>query len=155
MVFPSAQSSFKSSLNSILALGSMPDVGSSKTRSFGSWIMARARQSLCFIPWTGCPQRIPLFPRVLPVPEALCTALSPQGRRVRSRRRKSPCIPRLLSCRKVRIHPAHSRTHFSPARCQRNASFPPIMTVPSSAFRSPVIMRIAVVFPAPFGPTKP
>ena len=50
MVFPSAQSSFKSSLNSILALGSMPDVGSSKTRSFGSWIMARARQSLCFIP---------------------------------------------------------------------------------------------------------
>ena len=50
MVFPSAQSSFKSSLNSILALGSMPDVGSSKTKSFGSWIMALARHSRCFMP---------------------------------------------------------------------------------------------------------
>ena len=34
-------------------------------------------------------------------------------------------------------------------------SIPPISTVPAVGFRMPAIMRSVVVFPAPFGPTKP
>ena len=50
IVLPRSHSSFKISLNSTRLLGSSPEVGSSRTRSFGSWISARARQRRCFIP---------------------------------------------------------------------------------------------------------
>jgi len=50
IVFPMRRSSFNSSRISMRARGSRPELGSSISRTFGSWISTRATASRCCMP---------------------------------------------------------------------------------------------------------
>ena len=75
---------------------------------------------------------------------------TPRRRRAAARSRRA--APRRASWGTARAPPACSRTC---ARMASSMGLPSHRTAPASADRTPRTMRIAVVLPAPFGPTKP
>jgi hypothetical protein len=136
-----------------LALGSRPDVGSSKSRRSGSWRIDRARARRVFMPVEKPPTRWSRASRCRTGRRRRGCGRRPTVTRGRGRRarRRRPGWRGRRGGRRARAWPTPRRSGAGPSPWTAG-SRPKVRTVPLWASRAPVIMRMAVVLPAPLGP---
>jgi len=152
---PAAACSRMSSLSAKAEWGSSPTIGSSRIQLWGAWMRLAIRLSFM------------RMPRLMLLMGDLSTSLS-------SKRAASFSMAEALSAEgtlytsatKLRYSYALSLLNISgvsgtsPNRRLASMGFwsrsmPSMSTLPASAAIAPVMMRIVVVFPAPFGPRNP
>ena len=116
---------------------------------------ARQTEPLLYAPLRANPPSAPLFPIVRPSPALPAHGRFLPARKFHTMRQKIPDTLSRLSFHKRQRNQAQSRSGFSASEYFFVVRTPSSHRSPPSLFKSPEIMRSVVVFPAPFGPTKP
>ena len=142
------------SMTSRVAVGSRPEVGSSRKRTSGSWRSARAkaRRLRCpvDVPWTCWSARSA-------IPNCSRSSSARRATHARSRPRMRPVSVRFS--RAVRRSSSPACSVSTPVRRRTSSpcvagSSPSTLARPRSGVRMPLSSRTVVVFPAPLGPSR-